>query len=385
MSTASSPSTEQETAVTVERRGHVLLMGLNRPAKRNAFNLAMIDQLARAYYELEHDEDLRCGVLFAHGEHFTGGLDLAEVGPLIREGRLDFSGTERRDPWRKDGTWTTPVVAAVQGWVMTLAIELLLAADIRIAAANSRFAQMEINRGIYAFGGASMELDELTHRAQDERSVVPHRDVAAVGQQPPLDASYLPPQAGGVTGGGQHAIELRRGEQDRTGDAVEVRDRQCAVGAQRGDHLLCDGAAQRRDREIDGFRRRDALAVAHDVAERHVPDPGTGHDFPDARCECARDADLAREEAGQPPGLAVTVGPAARRREGDDRARPPALGQFERQRTSHRVSDDVCAADAELIEVALEIGRRWRRASAGCRDGTAVRRRGPRAWGAMTS
>ena len=35
--------------MTVERRGHVLLMGLNRPAKRNAFNLAMIDQLAAAY------------------------------------------------------------------------------------------------------------------------------------------------------------------------------------------------------------------------------------------------------------------------------------------------------------------------------------------------
>jgi len=148
----------QETAVTVERRGHVLLMGLDRPEKRNAFNLAMIDQLAAAYYELEADDELRCGVLFAHGEHFTGGLDLAEVGPLIREGRLELSGANRRDPWRKDGIWTTPVVAAVQGWVMTLAIELLLAADIRIAARDSRFSQMEINRGIYAFGGATIRL-----------------------------------------------------------------------------------------------------------------------------------------------------------------------------------------------------------------------------------
>ena len=43
--TTSRPDAELETAVTVERRGHVLLMGLNRPAKRNAFNLAMIDQL----------------------------------------------------------------------------------------------------------------------------------------------------------------------------------------------------------------------------------------------------------------------------------------------------------------------------------------------------
>jgi enoyl-CoA hydratase/carnithine racemase len=149
---------DQEIAVTVERRGHLLLMGLNRPAKRNAFNLAMIDQLARAYYEVETDDDVRCGVLFAHGDHFTGGLDLVEVGPLIREGRLDFSGPGYRDPWRKDAVWTTPVVAAVQGWVMTLAIELLLAADIRIAASNSRFAQMEINRGIYAFGGATIRL-----------------------------------------------------------------------------------------------------------------------------------------------------------------------------------------------------------------------------------
>jgi enoyl-CoA hydratase len=150
--------TARETVVTVERRGHVLLIGLNRPAKRNAFNLAMIDQLAAAYYELEADDDVRCGVLFAHGDHFTGGLDLAEVGPLVREGTLDFSGPGRRDPWRKDGVWTTPLVAAVQGWVMTLAIELLLAADIRIAASDARFAQMEINRGIYAFGGATIRL-----------------------------------------------------------------------------------------------------------------------------------------------------------------------------------------------------------------------------------
>jgi enoyl-CoA hydratase len=153
-----SPPKTQEVAVKVERRGPLLLMGLNRPAKRNAFSLAMIDQLAAAYHELEADDELRCGVLFGYGDHFTGGLDLAEVGPLVREGRLDFSVPGRRDPWRKDGVWTTPVVAAVQGWVMTLAIELLLAADIRIAASNSRFAQLEIRRGIYPFGGATIRL-----------------------------------------------------------------------------------------------------------------------------------------------------------------------------------------------------------------------------------
>src|SRR2546425_2866680 len=122
----SQTSTSAE-AVTVERDGHVLLMGLNRPDKRNAFNLAMIDQLAAAYHELEADDDLRCGVLFAYGDHFTGGLDLAEVGPRVREGGIDFSGPGRSDPWREDGVWAAPVVAAVPGWGVTAAIEWVLA------------------------------------------------------------------------------------------------------------------------------------------------------------------------------------------------------------------------------------------------------------------
>ena len=85
-----------EGVLTLERRGHVLLMGLNRPAKRNAFNIEMLIELARAYDVLERDDDLRCGVLFAHGGHFTGGLDLAEVGPALASGaRLQLSVTGR--------------------------------------------------------------------------------------------------------------------------------------------------------------------------------------------------------------------------------------------------------------------------------------------------
>ncbi len=64
----------------MERRGHVLLTSLSRPATRNAFNLAMPAQLAAARCELEADDDLRCGVLSARGEHFTAGLDLATAG-----------------------------------------------------------------------------------------------------------------------------------------------------------------------------------------------------------------------------------------------------------------------------------------------------------------
>jgi enoyl-CoA hydratase len=150
--------TVNQKVLTLERRGHVLLMGLNRPAKRNAFNIELLMELGRAYELLERDSDLRCGVLFAHGDHFTGGLDLAEVGPALAEGNLRYP-EDARDPWRNDGKpWTIPVVAAAQGWCMTLGIELLLAADIRVASSDARFAQLEVQRGIYPFGGATIRL-----------------------------------------------------------------------------------------------------------------------------------------------------------------------------------------------------------------------------------
>ena len=141
--------------VSVERDGHVLMIGLKRPEKRNAFTQVMLAELARAYALLESDDSLRAGVLFAHGEHFTAGLDLLDVGPAIANG-TDPMPEDGRDPWRLDGTWTTPVVAAAHGRCLTLGIELLLAADIRIAAADTRFAQIEVLRGIYPFGGATL-------------------------------------------------------------------------------------------------------------------------------------------------------------------------------------------------------------------------------------
>ena len=96
------PELTSET-VSLERDGHVLAIGLNRPDKRNAFNLAMLADLSRAYALLEADEALRAGVLFAHGDHFTAGLDLVDVGPNIVNGEGPFP-EDGRDPWRLDGS-----------------------------------------------------------------------------------------------------------------------------------------------------------------------------------------------------------------------------------------------------------------------------------------
>jgi enoyl-CoA hydratase len=149
-----------EGQVTVEQRGSVLLMGVDRVEKRNGFTPRMFKQLGEAFTQLENSPDLFVGLLYAHGEHFSGGVDL----PLMAEYRK--SGTpyvplqlvdpgQLREPYRKK-----PVVAAVQGICFTIAIELALAADVVIAADNCRFAQMEVQRGIMPGYGGSFRLIE---------------------------------------------------------------------------------------------------------------------------------------------------------------------------------------------------------------------------------
>jgi enoyl-CoA hydratase/carnithine racemase len=142
--------------------GHVLLMGLNRPDKRNAFNLDMYRELSAALGRLHRDTHLRCGVVYAKGEHFTAGLDLAEWAPSFAQGKFPDLPEDGMDPLGLDSSNQVdkPVVMAVQGLCLTIGIELMLATDIRVAEENARFGQIEIKRGIYPVGGATVRLHQ---------------------------------------------------------------------------------------------------------------------------------------------------------------------------------------------------------------------------------
>ena len=143
--------------ITTERDGHVLLIGFNRVEKRNAADMQLLEELSLAYGELERDPELRAGFVFAHGEHFTAGLDLADVGPRIGASGLDIVPEGGINPWQVSGEQLSkPVVIAVQGICLTLGIELLLASDIAVAAKSTIFAQIEVARGILPFGGATI-------------------------------------------------------------------------------------------------------------------------------------------------------------------------------------------------------------------------------------
>ena len=59
--------------------GSVLLIGINRPAKRNGWTPTMFRQLAEAYTLLDDEPELHTGVLHAFGDHFTAGLDMPAI------------------------------------------------------------------------------------------------------------------------------------------------------------------------------------------------------------------------------------------------------------------------------------------------------------------
>jgi enoyl-CoA hydratase/carnithine racemase len=146
--------------ISIEARGHVLLIGLDRTGKRNAFDLQMYAELGQALGSLQRDEHLRCGLLFAHGEHFTGGIELPQWLPFFRDGSMPPLPVGALDPLAREPnrSLAKPLVIAVQGWCLTIGIELLLAGDIRVAADDARFAQVEVKRGIFPVGGATVRL-----------------------------------------------------------------------------------------------------------------------------------------------------------------------------------------------------------------------------------
>lgn len=142
--------------------GRVFCVGLDRPDKMNAFDLDMLRGLAEAYTRFEADPELWVMLVYATGPNFTAGLDLAEVGPAVERGDRLFP-EDGVDPLDLFGARRTkPVVMAARGWCLTIGIELMLAADVRVAADDTKFGQIEVKRGIMPFGGATLRFPALT-------------------------------------------------------------------------------------------------------------------------------------------------------------------------------------------------------------------------------
>jgi len=241
-------------AVTLERQGHLLVIGVNRPEVNNLWNLEVIQAVSRAYRLLANDPELRVGILHGHGRHFTAGLDLASVAPLVAAGRVNAVLPEDGlDPWDLFGEpCPKPIVVAVHGSCNTLGIELVLASQIAVAAEDSRFAQLEVTRGIAPIGGATFRLPGRLGRPGTRYLLTGERFDASIALRLGLVDELVPT--------GRHlerALELA---------GVVASNAPLAVQAALASARAAERASRNAAREIL-FERNPAIAASSDAAE----------------------------------------------------------------------------------------------------------------------
>jgi enoyl-CoA hydratase len=144
-----------------ERRGHALIVTMNRPEVRNALSGPMMALMRRAWDETDSDPEIRTCILTGAGGSFCAGADLKAMtrshpGDSFRAGGgLDLSVIE---PLLKGRRLTKPLIAAVEGPAVAGGTEILQAADIRVAGESARFGVPEARWGLFPLGGSAVRL-----------------------------------------------------------------------------------------------------------------------------------------------------------------------------------------------------------------------------------
>ena len=150
----------EEPHALVERRGHVLIVTMNRPQARNALSGPMMELMRQAWDTVDSDPEIRVCVLTGAGGAFCAGADLKAMtsshpGDRFQGGDLDVSVIE---PLLKGRRLTKPLIAAVEGPAVAGGTEILQACDIRVAGTSARFGVSEARWGLFPLGGSAVRL-----------------------------------------------------------------------------------------------------------------------------------------------------------------------------------------------------------------------------------
>jgi enoyl-CoA hydratase len=144
----------------LERRGHVLIVTLNRPEVRNALSGPMMALMRQAWDQVDGDPGIRVCILTGAGGAFCAGADLKAMtrshpGDAFKAGELDLSVI---DALLKGRRLTKPLIAAVEGPAIAGGTEILQATDIRVAGESARFGVSEARWGLFPLGGSAVRL-----------------------------------------------------------------------------------------------------------------------------------------------------------------------------------------------------------------------------------
>ena len=146
----------EEPHALIERRGHVLIVTLNRPAARNALSGPMMELMRQAWDTVDSDPGIRACVLTGAGGAFCAGADLkAMTADHPGDHQMDLSVIE---PLLKGRRLTKPLIAAVEGPAIAGGTEILQATDIRVAGESARFGISEARWGLFPLGGSAVRL-----------------------------------------------------------------------------------------------------------------------------------------------------------------------------------------------------------------------------------
>jgi len=145
----------------LDRQPPLTRITLNRPAKLNALNAALLAELETALAGLRDDAEVRVIILTGAGERaFAAGADIAELSRLTPIAARDY-GTRGQALFRQMELYPKPLLAAINGYALGGGLELALACTLRVASDTAQLGQPEVKLGLLPGYGASQRLPRL--------------------------------------------------------------------------------------------------------------------------------------------------------------------------------------------------------------------------------
>lgn len=147
------PATGEAVILTGIIAGNILVITMNRPHRRNAFDSATARALEAVIDRYESDDALRCAVLTGSDGVFSAGQDLiaAAAGDMAAGARRGGFGIMAQPP-------SKPIIAAVEGHALAGGLELCLACDLIVSSRTATMGLPEAARSLVAVGGGCFRL-----------------------------------------------------------------------------------------------------------------------------------------------------------------------------------------------------------------------------------
>ncbi len=173
--------------ITLERRGHVAILTLNRPDRLNAINRVMMGEVPAALAAVKADDELRALVVTGAGKGFCSGADLMGAGQAVAGDAPPLQNQfDRIDELGWVGRWAMmwsgldkPVIGAINGVAAGAGMSTALACDVRIGSEAARFKSVFIERSLSPDSGLSFFLPRIVGYAAAADIIFTSRAVGA--------------------------------------------------------------------------------------------------------------------------------------------------------------------------------------------------------------